>query len=288
MVAEAGKGALEAPFLYKYLRPNAKQKMASSELIFYTYKYVWEDGTPYYIGKGQENRAFKNHGDIPVPKDRNRIIFLIENVSEKEAFQHEKEMIKFYGRKDLGTGPLLNKTSGGQGVSNRVITEELREKYREAGKVGGEITGNRCKENKTGVCGQSLEKMRENGRKSGNKNKENKTGFCGMTLEELSEAGKKGVKVTNAQKWQCTQTGYVSTSGPLTHYQNKRGIDTTKRIKVDGPRGWEITFEDGRVIVITQTLKTWAEENGYSYDCLLLVRQGRIKNHKDIIKIVSL
>jgi hypothetical protein len=38
-------------------------------------------------------------------------------------------------------------------------------------------------------------------------------------------------------------------------YQNKRGIDTSKRIKVDGPRGWEITFEDGRVIVTTQTLK---------------------------------
>jgi hypothetical protein len=91
--------------------------MASSELVFYTYKYVWEDGTPYYIGKGQKNRAFQNHGDIPVPKDKSRIIFLIENVAEKEALEYEKEMIKFYGRKDLGTGPLLNRTNGGQGIS---------------------------------------------------------------------------------------------------------------------------------------------------------------------------
>ena len=91
--------------------------MASPESIFYTYKYVWEDGTPYYIGKGQKNRAFGCHGDIPVPKDKNRIIFLIENVAEKEALEYEKEMIKFYGRKDLGTGPLLNRTNGGQGIS---------------------------------------------------------------------------------------------------------------------------------------------------------------------------
>lgn len=93
--------------------------MASLESIFYTYKYVWEDGTPYYVGKGQKNRAFQNHGDIPVPKDRNRIIFMVENVTEKEALEHEKEMIKFYGRKDLGIGPLLNKTNGGQGISGR-------------------------------------------------------------------------------------------------------------------------------------------------------------------------
>lgn len=91
--------------------------MASLEQIFYTYKYIWEDGTPYYVGKGQKDRAFQNHGDIPVPKDRNRIIFMVENVTEDRAFQHEKEMIKFYGRKDLGTGPLLNRTNGGQGVS---------------------------------------------------------------------------------------------------------------------------------------------------------------------------
>jgi hypothetical protein len=200
-----------------------------TKLIFYTYKYVWEDGTPYYVGKGKENRAFKDHGEIPVPKDRNRIIFLIENVSEKEAFQHEKEMIKFYGRKDLGTGPLLNKTSGGQGTSCRVITEEDREWRRKA--------GNKNKENKTGIFGRSPEKHSEDSRKGG------KIG------------GLKGGKTTSIQKWQCTETGYVSNAGGLTCYQKARGIDTSNRIKLDSPRSWEITFEDGRIIIITQTLK---------------------------------
>jgi hypothetical protein len=85
-----------------------------------------------------------------------------------------------------------------------------------------------------------------------------------------------------------TETGYVSHAVGLTYYQNKRGIDTSKRIKVDGPRSWEITFEDGSVIVIAQSLKDWAKENGYSYNCLRKVREGETKNHKGIIKVVCL
>jgi hypothetical protein len=298
--------------------------------IFYTYKYVWEDGTPYYVGKGKEDRAFRNHGDIPVPEDRNRIIFLIENVTEKEAFQHERDQIKFYGRKDLGTGPLLNRTSGGQGNSGRVLTKEQKEKCRESakigGKIGGKISGNKHKENKTGVCGQSLEKIRENGKKggstqgnrnkenktgmfsrspekisedckkggkiSGNKHKENKTGVCGRSPEKMSEDGKKGGKIggkiSTSQKWQCTETGYISTAGGLTCYQNKRGIDTSNRIKIDGSRIWKITFECGKVVITNQTLKDWAKENGYSYQCLLNVRGGYARNNKGIIKVVPL
>jgi hypothetical protein len=147
--------------------------------------------------------------------------------------------------------------------------------------------------------GLSFEERSKNGKKAGkiggNKNKENKTGICGLSFEERSKNGKKagkigglkGGKTTSSQKWQCTETGYVSTAAGLTTYQNKRGIDTSKRIKVDGPRGWEITFEDGRVIVTYQTLKDWAKENDYSYDCLIKVREGKNKSHKDIIKVVA-
>jgi hypothetical protein len=152
--------------------------------------------------------------------------------------------------------------------------------------------GNKCKENKIGIFGFSPEERSEASRKAGNKNKENKTGVCGLSPEQLSENGKiggsKGGKTTSAQKWQCTKTGYVSHAVGLTYYQNKRGIDTSKRIKVDGPRSWEITFEDGSVIVIAQSLKDWAKENGYSYNCLRKVREGETKNHKGIIKVVPL
>jgi hypothetical protein len=161
------------------------------------------------------------------------------------------------------------------------------EEKSEADKKGGKVSGNKHKENKTGVCGLSLEELSEARKKGGNKAKENKTGIFGRSPEKMTGDGRKAAKAQNAQKWQCTETGYVSNSGGLTCYQNKRGIDTSKRIKVDGPRRWEITFEDGRVIVTYQTLKDWAKENGYSYNCLRKVRKGKIKNHKGIIKVVA-
>jgi hypothetical protein len=79
---------------------------------FYTYAYLHEDGTPYYIGKGKGKRAYsKVHNVILPPKER--IIFLKKNLIEEEAFKHEIYMISIFGRKDLGTGILDNKTNGG-------------------------------------------------------------------------------------------------------------------------------------------------------------------------------
>jgi hypothetical protein len=51
------------------------------------------------------------------PKDKSRIIFLKQNLTEEEAFRHEIYMIAVFGRKDLGTGILHNRTDGGDGSS---------------------------------------------------------------------------------------------------------------------------------------------------------------------------
>ena len=87
---------------------------------FYTYAYLRKgDKTPYYIGKGTGKRAYDRHTHrVKVPDDRDRIIFLKENVSEREAWDYETEMIQFYGRKDLGTGILRNMSDGGEGPAN--------------------------------------------------------------------------------------------------------------------------------------------------------------------------
>jgi hypothetical protein len=96
---------------------------------FYTYAYLREDGTPYYIGKGKGKRAYvRNRKDIKPPHDNSRIIILKQNLIEEEAFKHEMYMIEVFGRKDLGTGILRNKTNGGDGCSGAVRSEECRRK----------------------------------------------------------------------------------------------------------------------------------------------------------------
>ena len=109
---------------------------------FYVYHWLREDSTPYYIGKGQTNRAFdKRRLYIP---PRNRIKIVKDNLTEQQAFDLERKEILKYGRKDLGTGILRNKTEGGDG---HTPTEETRKKLSLAlkGKNKGKTAWNKGK-----------------------------------------------------------------------------------------------------------------------------------------------
>lgn len=88
---------------------------------YYTYAYLREDSTPYYIGKGKGNRAFVKHwrskskGGYFSPPDKDKILILKNNLTEEDAYKHEMYMINVLGRKDLGTGILRNMSDGGKG-----------------------------------------------------------------------------------------------------------------------------------------------------------------------------
>ncbi len=141
------------------------------------------------------------------------------------------------------------------------------------GKKYGKITGEKCKKNKTGFFSLTKEQRRElglrnhrdkkgahsltkeqksligkktylekkgvhslpieetikNAIKGGKRAKELGVGIHAQTKEEKSERCRR----TNYQKWMCLETGFITNAGTLSRYQKARGIDTSKRVRID-------------------------------------------------------
>lgn len=104
------------------------------------YVYLYTDPSrsePIYVGLGKGRRAWahlktkKTHpfiqglGFMKASGVDPVIAFICTNVDRELAGLVEQEVISKYGRKDLGLGPLLNMTDGGDGGLNLIVSEKL-------------------------------------------------------------------------------------------------------------------------------------------------------------------
>jgi len=119
-----------------HLKPPNLRKAADAGSYVYCYlrskdSSTAKAGSPYYIGvaSSADRPLHKNH-NAPVPTDRSLIRIMRQGLDWDRAAQWERLYIQRYGRKDNGTGILLNLTDGGEGAFGAVRTAEQRERYR--------------------------------------------------------------------------------------------------------------------------------------------------------------
>lgn len=117
----------DAAFLNSLSPPNL---VDTSRQGWYVYAYLrskhgfGRKGTPYYVGiASRANRPFERHS-CPIPTNRAYVRVMRSSLSRQEANKWEQRYVTKYGRKDLGTGILLNRTDGGDGSPGHVMPPE--------------------------------------------------------------------------------------------------------------------------------------------------------------------
>ncbi len=103
--------------------------------MIYTYMWLREDGTPYYVGKGTHRRYRRMRRGLACPPMER--VLIQEFLTNEDALFAEMFLIAIYGRKDIGTGILINRTDGGEGGTGTKHSEEWRKA------VGKKLQGNK-------------------------------------------------------------------------------------------------------------------------------------------------
>jgi hypothetical protein len=231
--------------------------METPKEYYYTY-YSYEEWGRGYFGSREckclpeEDIKYLGSSKDKTFKPKYKIILKDDYATREEAYADEIILQEHY--KVVENPHFANKSY--QTSTKFYVPKEQRS---ENGKKGGKKGGRSNKENKTGFCGRSPEKMSEDGKKSGKRTKELGVGIFAQTKEQRIEVGrkvgelayklgigihgrtkdqiiedsKKGAKAINSQRWMCTETGFISTFGPLTRYQKARSIDTSKRVRIE-------------------------------------------------------
>lgn len=124
-----------ANFLERLQPPDLKAVAAAGTYVYCYLRHkpslAASAGTPYYIGiASSKDRPFHKNHTAPVPQNPSYIRVLRAGLDWQQACDWERLYISRYGRKNTGTGILLNLTEGGEGAKGAVRTPEQKERYR--------------------------------------------------------------------------------------------------------------------------------------------------------------
>ncbi len=133
--------------------------MSKLDNIYYIYIHIRVDlNVPFYVGVGTirserkyyKQRYYRAHNKSRrtkfwkniINKTDYRIEVLEESLDEVYILKREQELIQLYGRRDLGSGTLVNLTDGGEGCKRMKMSEEARFRMKENSGMRG-ILGNK-------------------------------------------------------------------------------------------------------------------------------------------------
>jgi hypothetical protein len=111
----------------------------------YIYRHIRLDkNEPFYIGIGSDNNGKYSRANRKtyrsdfwnkvIEKTDYRVEIIDDDLTWGEAKEKEMWWIKFYGRRNIGSGPLVNLTDGGDGMAGWKASDETRKKLSETRK----------------------------------------------------------------------------------------------------------------------------------------------------------
>jgi LEM-3-like GIY-YIG domain len=132
-------GGMTSGKLSRKIKRNLSQGghgLSNIKKDFYVYQYVnRHTGVPFYVGKGKNYRSTSHLNEARKTSTNNPKLNMIrklnfeegveievikKDLEESRALALEAELIRKIGRKELNSGPLLNRSNGGEGLSGGV------------------------------------------------------------------------------------------------------------------------------------------------------------------------
>jgi hypothetical protein len=267
---------------------------STKSLDYYVYAYLREDGSPYYIGKGKDNRAWDKNHSINLPKDKTRIIICESNLTELGALAIERKLIRWYGRKDNGTGILRNMTDGGEGVSGFIFSEETKKKISESVSEYYKNNPDKCP-SKNPETAKKMSKARSEWHKNNPDKNPMKNPETAKKISEYYKNNPDKHPMKNpetAKKVGKSRSEYYKNNPDKHPMKNpetakKAGKTLSEYYKNNpdknpmyGRTTYELTDPAGNIYVVGGGVRKWCEDRGLSCSHMRSVALGKVKHHK--------